>query len=141
MKPGAERNYWAAVSALREAESLAQLSSVSGPADEPPRDGDEPSWIEDWSKRAHDALKKAREWADSKKRALRDRASRIAEHVRTGARRIYQASPIGKTAKALQSVNETANHIQLAAWVTSVGLTLALLAGAWWLFKQTKART
>lgn len=137
MTPGQERLFWGAVSALREAETLAQITSVSGPADEPPQSGDEKSWIEDWTKRASETLSKARAWVDSKKKAVRDRARRIASHVAEGARKIYQASPVGRASKAIEQVSETARTIQIGALVTSTALTVLLLVGAGlWLWKK-----
>lgn len=136
MTPGQERHYWAAVSALREAETIAQLGNVSGPADEPPKAGDEKSWIEDWGKRATETLAKARAWVDSKKKSLRDRARRVASHVAEGARRIYQASPVARASRALEAVTDTARTIQMATLVSGVAVTVLLLAGAWLLFKK-----
>lgn len=158
MTPGAERNYWAAVNALREAETLAQLAgSVSGPADEPPRDGEEQSWIADWTKRAKESLAKAREWRDSEKKSLRDRAARIARHASEGVRRIGQAakwqSPGGvalegakwlktaagkKVMRELSSVSDTARSIQFGVILSSVGATVALLALGWWALSKRK---
>lgn len=140
MTPGQERHFWGAVSALREAETLAQLGNVSGPADEPPRPGDEQGWIADWSKRATETLAKAKTWVDSKKKSLRDRARRIAGHVQEGARRIYQASPIARaknaTAKALQDVTETARTLQFATLVSGGAATVLLLVGAYLVWKK-----
>lgn len=137
MTPGQERLYWGAVSSLREAETLAQLGSVSGPADEPPTAGDEKSWIDDWAKRAGETLGKARAWSSSKVKALRDRARRIAGHISDGARRIYQASPIARANRTIQDVAETARTIQIATLVSGVGATVLLLAAAWWVFQKT----
>lgn len=138
MTPGQERLFWGAVSSLREAETLAQLTNVSGPADEPPRAGDEKSWIEDWAGRAKEALKRAHEMAQNAKKAIRDRARRIAGHVADGARRIYQASPAGKASAALESVSRTANTITLATLVSGAAATVLFLLAAWLLWSRTK---
>jgi hypothetical protein len=115
------------VSALREAEALAGLtSSVSGPADEPYRDEkDEPGWVEDWAKRAGETLEKARQWASQKPAALRERARRIMKHVRDGAEEIRKAT-LGRAAKTLESVTSTAQTIQFGAAGVSVLLTVGL---------------
>lgn len=138
MTPAKERLYWGAVSSLREAESLAQLTaSVSGPADEPPRSGDEESWISDWTKRAKGALKKARDLVDSHIKSQVDRGRRIATLVRNGATRISQAGgrAFKSAMKPLGDITSMANTISLAALATSVGLTLLMLAGAWYIWK------
>lgn len=137
MTPGKERLYWGAVNALREAESLAQLAGVvGGPADEPPRAGEEESWVTDWSNRAREALGRARDWVSSKKRALRDRAARIAHHVQEGARRIYQASPLPATRRALESVTDAARAITIASMFAGIGTTVLLVLGALWLLPK-----
>lgn len=136
MTPGQQRLFWGAVSSLREAETLAQLGGVSGPADEPPKSGDEKGWISDWTGRASEALGKAKAWIDSGNKALKDRARRIARHIADGSRRIYQASPFGRASKALQQVSETARTIQFATLVSGGALTVLLLVGAWALWKR-----
>jgi hypothetical protein len=79
-----DRLWWKAVSALREAETLAQLApSVSGPADAPPT-GDIVSWTGDWEARARRALNRAREFVLAPQKATRDIGTRIARRVHEG---------------------------------------------------------
>lgn len=139
---GRERHYWRAVDRLREAEGLAQLQAVSGPADAPPEAGAEQSWFDDWSSRAKGALRKARELVDSGKRAAKDRARRIAQAVRDGASAVWKASPPGQLASAskstLQNLADAATAIQWASIIGSGVATLALLGAVYWLWTARK---
>lgn len=134
---GRERDWWRAVSALREAEALADLKAISGPADGPPAPGDEPSWVDDWAKRAREALRKARDFSESAKRAAKDRARAIADNVRRGVRAIYRASPGSQASAALRALAEAANTITLATAIGTGVLTLGLLWLGW---ESLKAR-
>lgn len=149
MTPGQERNFWGAVHALREAETLAQLGNVSGPADEPPRPGDEKGWIADWANRAREALERARKMAlpgptgalplaaknVAKQRASRDAARRIAAHIQEGVRRVRQASPLARAEKTLSEVSDAARALQFGFIFGGVGLTVALALVAAYLWK------
>lgn len=117
---------------------MAGLKAVSGPADGPPARGDEQSWIDDWKKRATETLKKARDWAESEKAAARDRARRIAERVRAGARDIYRASPAAKAKGVLDALTKAANTITLASAIGTGVLTLGLLWLAWELLAKRR---
>lgn len=134
------RNYWRAVNQLRTAETLANLQAVAGPADAAPEDGKEPSWLEDWTSRAKEALKKARDWATSEKKAAKDRARRIARAVHQGVRDVWRASPPGKLAdshaKAMTSLANAAQAIQWASLIGSGVATVALLAAVWWVWSR-----
>lgn len=134
MRPGQKRLYWAAVNSLREAETLAQLGNVSGPADEPPQPGDEESWTRDWVKRAGDSLKKARDMVDSHVKSQVDRGKRIAVHVRDGASAIQRASQ--KVFKPLGDVAESARSIAMISYLATIPVTVLLLGAAYWLWKR-----
>lgn len=135
MTPGAQRALWRAVNNLREAEALANLTgSVSGPADEPPKsEQDEPGWVADWAKRAGETLEKARQWAASRPSVLRERARRIINHVRDGAREINKAT-FGRAAKALEPIQSAANMISFGGFGLSVVATVALAYAAYRIF-------
>lgn len=136
MTPKAERAYWRATAALAEAETLARLrDNVSGPADEPPRgDGDEAGWIDDWTSRASETLKKAKAWTTSKKKTLVERGARIARRVREGARKIYEASPLARANQKLVGLIGDAQKIQLAGEAVAVVATVVLGYVAYRLF-------
>jgi hypothetical protein len=133
----AERNYWAAVSSLREAETLAAMTGgVSGPADEPPKPGEEASWVDDWARRAGESLARAREWSASRKRMLRERAQRIVSRVRDGAASVRRAvgAPITKANETFQDVVRSVNNLSYSLLGAEVLLTAALAFAAWKLF-------
>lgn len=140
MSAARERHYWQAVSALRTAETLASLQAVSGPADAIPEAGKEQSWLDDWSARAKDSLRKAGEWVQSGKQAAKDRARRVAAAVREGVREIWRATPPGQLAdtskKTLQAVADASNAITWASIIGSGVATVALLAAVWWLWSK-----
>lgn len=135
----AETNYWHAVTSLREAETLAQMAgAVSGPADEPPKPGDEKSWVEDWARRAGETLQKARNFADSGKRHLKQRAQAIVNRVRDGATSVRRAvaAPIIAANENFQGVVRTVNTMSYAILGANVLLTVGLLYAAWKLFAK-----
>lgn len=133
-----ERLWWRAVNALREAETLAELKAISGPADAPPGAGDETSWVDDWAKRGREALRKARDWAESEKRSARERAARIADRVRSGVRAIWRASPVSKANQALKALADAANTITLATAIGTTVLTIGLLWLGWRLLQARR---
>lgn len=139
---GRERAYWRAVNHLRTAETLANLQAISGPADAAPEPGKEQGWLDDWTARAKESLKKARDWVDSGKDAAKDRARKIAEAVRNGAREVWRASPPGQLSdmskKSLQAIADASTAVTWASIIGSGVATVALLAGAWWLWKNAK---
>jgi len=134
--PGASATYWRAVEALREAESLASLtSSVSGPADEPPKqESDEPGWVKDWTERATKALDIAKRHVSSGNRELVERGKRIAKRIFDGSnhllRRVFIEGPQkfgADGARGLKSVTDTAQKLQLAWGLGTIAAT-ALMA-------------
>jgi hypothetical protein len=145
MRSGQDRLWWTAVSALREAETLAELAGkVSGPADEPPKAGDEKSWVEDWAARSRAVLKKFLDHASTgpsgavplaAKRAAQQVAKRAAGHIREGARSINRATR-GQTANVLKPVTDLANAITIATGIGSVLATAALLFVGWKLLES-----
>lgn len=135
LSPADERLFWRAVSNLREAEALASLANaVSGPADAPPQNDKDQTWISDWADRSRMALQKARDWSTAKSRALRERAGRIAARVREGARAIYRASPAAKASRKLEEVVTMANAVTTAVSIGSIALTAALVYLAYRVF-------
>jgi CHASE3 domain sensor protein len=136
--PGQTRNFADAVAALREAETLVNLAAVSGPADEPPHtDSDEQSWVSDWVERAKTSAHKAAEWAASPVVAMKDRARRVVDRLREGARRVHQAT-FGRAAKALKPVQDAINTVQFGMAGASLIVTAGMLylAYRFW-FKRT----
>ena len=143
MTPGASATYWRAVEALREAESLAQLtSSVSGPADEPPKqESDEPGWVKDWTERASKALDAARRHVSSGNRALIERGKRIAKRIFDGSnelmRRVMIEGPQkfgADGARGLKSVTETAQKLQVAWGLGTIAATVLMAYVAYRVF-------
>lgn len=93
MTPGNYRNLWRATASLREAETLANLSEVSGPADEPPKDdAGLQSWAEDWKGRALDAVHKAREFIERPAVVMKERGRAIVNRISTGLSAIRRAT-------------------------------------------------
>lgn len=135
---GAKRHYARAIEALNEAEALAKLSDVVGPADVPPEPGSEKAFLDDWQARAKGVLRKGYEWVQSGKAGLKDRARRAAQKVRQGVREIYEASPAAKAGRALESVSSAANSLQWAALATTGLATAVLLYLAWKLLIERK---
>jgi hypothetical protein len=150
VNPGASATYWRAVEALREAESLAQLSSsVSGPADEPPKqESDEPGWVKDWTERAKKALDAAGRHVSSGNRELVSRGRRIAKRIFDGSnelmRRVLIEGPQkfgADGARGLKGVTETAQKLQVAWGLGTVAATvlLAYVGYKLWLAKGHSA--
>lgn len=126
---GQRRHYWRAVYALGEAEALAKLTAVEGAADGPPQtDNAVFGFIDDWKKRAKAALDKARNWHDTGKRALKERARRVAVKIAQGVREIYEASPVARAGRTLDNISSAANALQ---WASLAGASLATLALLW----------
>lgn len=126
---GQRRHYWRAVYALTEAEALAKVSAVEGPADAPPAtNNDAFAFVGNWKARAKAALAKARQWHETGKRALKERARKVAVKIAQGVREIYEASPITRTKRALEDVSSAANALQ---WASVAGASLATLALLW----------
>ncbi len=128
------RLFWRAVHMLREAETLADLGPVAGPADSVPSEGDEESWVRDWSKRAKQALKKANEWLVEKpNKVAEERARSIADRVRRGAAAIRRAAKGAH--EQLSEVQDAANKLWVAG---QVGGTVVLLIAAYIAWKLWK---
>lgn len=114
-----------AVEALAEAEALAALSTVAGPADVVPDAGSTAAWAADWERRARDALRRAWEWSTSPAREARDRARRVARRISDGARDVRRAVP-----DAARELGERVDAVGRAAQrVAAVGLLGALTPG------------
>jgi hypothetical protein len=105
--PGRERLFSRATNALHEAEALAQLGEVVGISDAPPANpAAEPHWIEDWADRASAALEKARVWASTRRKVLKDRAAAIAARVKSGVESLWRASGAARASEKLKAVAE-----------------------------------
>lgn len=129
---GQRRHYWRATNALVEAEALAKLAAVEGPADGPPATAAAiGAYVDDFKARAKAALNKAREFYDSGKRGLQERARRVATKVQQGVRELYEASPVARANRALESVSNAAQALQWASLAGAGLATLALLWLAW----------
>jgi hypothetical protein len=129
--------YWRAVERLREAESLAQLGHVSGPADAPPeKPEDESGWIADWKKRAKETARKAYEaLAENPTKAVKRRAAEISSRLQRGIAAIRKANPSEATKQKLSSLADLLKGLWGAAHAgTSFGTLLALAVIAWWFF-------
>lgn len=134
MTPAQTRLFWKAVASLREAETVTNLSGVSGPADEPPRqESDEQSFVADWVSRAKHALAKGREYATAPEKWIRDRAGRVVHRIREGAIAINRAT-FGRAAKALAPVQQAVNAAEFGFVGFSVLATVALAYLGWRLF-------
>jgi hypothetical protein len=144
------RSLWPAVYALRTAESIANLATVTGAADAPPATPeDEESWAKEWLTRARAALSSAGQMvaaaADAAKPAnvaaeLRERAQRIAENVRVGVKNIRERAK--KAAKTLRedllAVNKTAGNLLEAVTAGEIALTVTAVIAALWWFTRSK---
>ncbi len=131
--------YWRAVSALREAETLADLGSVSGPADAPPKEGEDESWIKDWGKRAQNAIRKAHEaLVDNPSEAVKRRAQRIGARVQSGITAIKKAfTPSEETKKKLRSLSDLAKGLLFAGNAGSAaGLIVGFALVYWWFSRK-----
>lgn len=138
------RTLWPAVYALRNAEALAALQTVTGPADAPPAQAsDETGWVKDWVERSRLALKSAAEFAARAATeparvtadVLRDRAQRIAEQVAAGAKNIRQAArnASAEVLRQVGEVHETARTLLTAVTAGEIALiVVALVAAALW---------
>lgn len=134
MKPSEERRFWRAVNDLKQAEALASLAgAVSGPADAPPT-SDPDSWAEDYVRRGHAALKRARDWVDEKSghKYLRERAQGIARHVKRGveAVRSMPGRFKKKTLSALDALHTASGSFLLGSFAVT-WLIPAVLVIAW----------
>lgn len=127
--------YWRAVERLREAQSLAELGHVSGPTDEPPKSAeDEAAWIADWKRRAKETARKAWEsLAENPTKAVKRRASEIAERLQRGVKAIRKANPTEWSKQKLSSLSDLLKGLWGAAHAgTSFGTIIALALVAWW---------
>ena len=131
--------YWRAISSLREAETLAQMpGDISGPADEAPTPGNEESFVNDWSGRAREALKKAFEWHASPIAAVKERARRIAKRIYKGARDLRDIPEKLSDAarKRLELLEEAAKTLLMRGGVAAVLTAVIALAVGWYLLDQ-----
>lgn len=115
------------IEALQQAEALARIAGVEGPADAIPRKtAEERAFIADWINRSVAALKRAKslddravvgagvlESAREKARALKDRARAIARSIANSAEEIYESSPIARANEKFRRVYETAKNATL----------------------------
>jgi CHASE3 domain sensor protein len=133
----AQRNLWRATAALREAETLAQLSAVSGPADEPPRDqNDEQSWAEDWKGRALESLARARDFALRPAVVMKDRAKAIVNRISGGLAAIRRAT--GARLRATLKPVEQALTVATVGYYGSVTVGLIVLGWIAWKYLEHK---
>ena len=127
--------YWRAVERLREAETLAELGHVSGPADAPPeKPEDESDWIADWKKRAKETARKAWEaLSENPTKPVKRRAAEIAERLQRGVKAIRKANPAEWSKQKLSSITDMLKGLWGAAHAgTSFGTIIALALIAWW---------
>jgi CHASE3 domain sensor protein len=133
----ASRNLWRATAALREAETLAQLASVSGPADEAPREQtEEQSWAEDWKTRALESLDKARQFALKPAVVMKDRAKTIVNRIASGLAAIRRAT--GQRLRATLKPVEQALTVATVGYYGSVTVGLLVLGWIAWKYLEHK---
>lgn len=120
--------FWRATYALREAESLAKLGRVVGPADAPPSDAQsEPNWIADWKARAKAALKQAADWWSEGNERLKDRAREVARQIERGGSAIVEANPLEAGKNAIDKLVSFAHELTTAMFIGEGLATLVLL--------------
>lgn len=128
----------AARAALAEAEALAALGAVSGPADAIPASGDVAAWATDYYRRAREALRRAAEWQSDARREVRDRAARIARRIADGARRAASVVADGpaEVRDGLRRAARAAEVLAVASgWGSAAALAAAAIAGIYLLFR------
>jgi hypothetical protein len=132
MNPEAQRRYyWRGVYALREAETLTGLGSVSGPADAPPeKPEDQPGWVRDWAGRANEALKKA---LDPKTPV--ELGKSIGRRLREGVAAIKRAAPLEAAKNGLDRIREMAGSLETGLLGFEVVGTIVLV---WLAYKFLK---
>src|SRR5574342_336495 len=131
---GRRKLYERASENLREAEALASIQGVSGPADETP--GDEDSYVRDYAMRAARALKRATEIASGGTSPVSvDRAKQIAKRVTDGARQVKAAVRRTKD-RLLDPIIDAGQKLQFGAIAGGLVLTAILAFIAYRLFMR-----
>lgn len=86
---------------------------VGGPADQPPtQPADEPGYIEDWKRRAKEALKQAYGDLESGAAAAKQRATDIANRVKEGVAAIQEANPLEAARQKIDDLRKASNALQ-----------------------------
>ena len=134
---------WKAVYSLREAETLAGMGNVAGPADAPPsKPEEEDGWARDWLSRAKDALRRAQEMHTEAGRkgmtVLKERAHRIASKLRDGAAGVIAGAKniVQATRSELDKFHTTAREAATAWASMNVLFTVAGIIAAVWYFSR-----
>jgi hypothetical protein len=118
---------------LREAEALASISGVSGPADSY-EVGAEDSFLSDWKQRARRALDRAQRLITAPQRALAERGMQVAKRVVESGRALRRASKEAYEDSFIVKLLSWGSALTAAAGVGSIVLTAILAYAAYRLF-------